>query len=203
MPSRDPLPALPPSPAAGASKDAWRTWARAARRRIAGAERSRRVADAIRAWPEYVRVQNVLLYLAFGSEVDLAALEVDATKVVLVPRNGRGPEHDLSLHELEGAALERHPFGPRQPVAETAAVDPAAVALALVPGLCFDVHGTRIGYGRGYYDRFLRRLAPDVPRVGVSFDALVVEALPRDAHDVLVTHLATESGVRPVRASPA
>lgn len=194
----DALPHLPPRPAADAPKGDWRTWARAARHLIADPERSRRVSDAIRAWPPYARAGSVLLYLAFGSEVDLGTLEGDGAERILVPRNGDGPHGGLSLHRLRGAVLEKHPFGPRQPVAGTGTVAPSEVALALVPGLCFDVSGTRLGYGRGYFDRFLGALGPEVPRVGVTFEALVVDALPREPHDVLMTHLATEAGVRPV-----
>ena len=76
------------------------------------------------------------------------------------------------------------------------------VELALVPGLCFDEEGTRLGYGRGYFDRFLGRLPTGVPRVGVAYDALVVARLPREAHDLGMTHLATESGVRAVTGPP-
>jgi len=198
----NPSPQLPPAPAVDASKAVWRAWARAARSLLASPERSRRVTDGIRAWPPYARAQSVLLYLAFGSEVDLSPLEREGDKIVLVPRSDETPARAMSLHRLEGAALERHPFGPRQPAAGSPRVDPASVALVLVPGLCFDVRGTRLGYGRGYFDRFLEGLDPEVPRVGVTFEALVVDALPREPHDVAVTHLATEAGVRPAAPSP-
>ena len=98
--------------------------------------------------------------------------------------------------------LEGHRLGLRQPRAGTPPVDPATVELALVPGLCFHEEGTRLGYGRGYFDRFLGQLPAGVPRVGVAYDALVVARLPREAHDLAMTHLATESGVRAVTALP-
>lgn len=203
VPLPDPLPSrLPGPPAAGAPKDRWRAWARASRRILAGAERDRRVVQALAAWPPYRRAGTVLLYLAFGSEVDLSPLAGDAGKRVLVPRSQETPAPEITLHRLRGAALERHPFGPRQPRAGAPAVDPATVELALLPGLCFDEEGTRLGYGRGYFDRFLSRLPATVPRVGVSYDALVVPRLPREAHDRQVTHLATESGVRAVTTPP-
>ncbi|MEJ2357475.1 MAG: 5-formyltetrahydrofolate cyclo-ligase [Deinococcales bacterium] len=199
MPADHPL---PPPPAVDAPKERWRAWARDARRRVATPERSRRVAEGLRAWPAYRHVQTVLLYLAFGSEVDLELLLADDARQLLVPRSEDAPTPGLSLHRLHGAPLEKHPFGPLQPPAGTPAVGPEAVELALVPGLCFDVTGTRLGYGRGYFDRFLAGLPADVPRVGVTFDALVVERLPREPHDVGVTHLATESGVVAVTTPP-
>ena len=197
MPERTPPP-LPPPPSPAASKAAWRAWARAARRILATPERSRLVSDGIRAWPGWAAADSVLLYLAFGSEADLHALVSEGKERIVVPRTGDDPHGELSLHRLEGADLERHPFGPLQPRKGAPSVDPAAVQLALVPGLCFDRSGTRLGYGGGHFDRFLGRLAPTVPRLGVTFESLVVDALPREPHDVPVTHLATEAGVRPV-----
>ncbi len=199
MPASDPLPD-PPSPAA--NKARWRAWAGASRRLLASAERGRRVVDALAAWPPYRGATTVLLYLAFGSEIDLRPLVEDGAKRVVVTRSVEAPAPELTLHLLRGAALERHAFGPLQPRADTPIVDPATVDLALLPGLCFDRTGTRLGYGRGYFDRFLERLPAAVPRVGVAYDALVVETLPREAHDRPVTHLATESGVRAVTGRP-
>lgn len=160
------------------------------------------MAEALALWPPYRRASTVLLYLAFGSEIDLGPLLDDADKRVLVPRSQDVPEPELSLHLLRDAALERHPFGPQQPRSGTPAVDPGELDVVVLPGLCFDRQGTRLGYGRGYFDRFLAGLPPEVPRVGATLDALVVERLPREPHDAAVTHLATESGVRAVTARP-
>jgi len=201
MPVSDPV-LLPAAPAPDAPKASWRAWARAGRRLLATPERNRAVVEALAAWPIYRSAGTVLLYLAFGSEVDLGVLASDPARRVLVPRSQRTPTPELSVHRLREADLERTSFGPRQPRAGTAPADPATIELALVPGLCFDEAGTRLGYGRGYFDRFLDRLRPGVPRVGIGYDALVVGRLPREAHDRGMTHLATESGVRPVTAQP-
>jgi 5-formyltetrahydrofolate cyclo-ligase len=76
------------------------------------------------------------------------------------------------------------------------------VDVALVPGLVFDVRGTRLGFGAGFYDRLLPSLRAGIPIIGVTRDALVVPELPSEAHDVLMVYLVTESGVRQIdRAS--
>ena len=62
----------------------------------------------------------------------------------------------------------------------------------------FDRAGTRLGYGKGFYDRFLAAAPPNVPVVGVVSESLVVETLPRTPHDVPMTHLLSERGVHPV-----
>jgi 5-formyltetrahydrofolate cyclo-ligase len=53
----------------------------------------------------------------------------------------------------------------------------------------------RLGRGGGHYDQFLARLPPSTRRVGVCPADLVVDRLPREPHDVVMTHLATEDGV--------
>lgn len=72
----------------------------------------------------------------------------------------------------------------------------AEIAVVLVPARVFDRHGFRLGRGGGHYDRLLPRLAPRVPVIGVGCTARIVDRLPREAHDVPMTHLVTEHGVR-------
>ena len=77
-------------------------------------------------------------------------------------------------------------------------VAPARIEVALVPGLAFDPLGRRLGRGKGYYDRLLAGLPADAPRVGVTLDRLMAETVPVDPHDVAMTHLVTENGVREI-----
>ncbi len=192
---------MPPRPPANADKSAWRAWARTARDLLATESRNQRVVEAIGAWPAFADARGVFAYLAFGSEIDLAILLAGHAGDVLVPRSHARPEPYLTLHPYDRSRLERPRTGPPQPAADVREVDARAVDLVLLPGLCFDRRGYRLGYGLGYYDRFIERLRPDVPLVAVTFDALVVDALPSEAHDVPATHLATESGVRAVEGA--
>ncbi len=87
------------------------------------------------------------------------------------------PEIMTSAPRLESGALAAVPFGPetdmiesgwgiREPAGEQ--IDPQTIDLVVVPLLCFDEKGHRVGYGKGYYDRFLSRCRPDCRKVGVS-----------------------------------
>ena len=64
----------------------------------------------------------------------------------------------------------------------------------MVPGLCFDKQGYRLGYGKGYYDKLLPTLR-QVPFVGITANALIVDKLPIESFDVAMTHLVTETGI--------
>lgn len=107
----------------------------------------------------------------------------------------RTPEEGrlLTVHPFD-APREQHRFGFSQPTADAPIVPDADIAVVLVPGLAFDRRGGRLGFGAGYYDRFLSRLGADTLFVAVS-DGFIVEKVPTDTHDVTMTHLATEAGV--------
>ena len=71
--------------------------------------------------------------------------------------------------------------------------DPAAIDVALVPGLCFDVCGGRLGYGGGVYDRLLPKLRAGTVRIALAFDFQVQkEELPQEAHDLKMDYIVTE-----------
>lgn len=173
-------------------KQAWRASARSARRSVDRGAWSNGVVAALRGWEAYRRAATVAIYLAFGDEADLSSLAADGARLA-APRIAPD-EMRLSFHEL-GGPLQRHRFGMDEPRADAPLVPPDAIDLVLVPGLAFDRTGTRLGYGRGFYDAFLAELADSVPRVGVAHPALLFGALPSEPHDVPMTHLALPDGV--------
>jgi len=133
------------------------------------------------------------IYLPMDHEVDLRALPDHLPDVRWVTtRTGDGP--DLTLHDLD-APRERHPWGFDQPVAGTPEVDPTTVDTWLVPGLAFDLRGTRLGHGVGYYDRLLARRRVDSVVVGVTTSRHVVGSLPREDHDVDMDVVVTDDRV--------
>ena len=62
--------------------------------------------------------------------------------------------------------------------------------LCLVPGLCFDYQGYRLGFGKGYYDRFLE--SENIYTVGICYDEMLSESLPSEKHDVKIKKVITE-----------
>ena len=102
---------------------------------------------------------------------------------------------------LRGARLEPQGFGTYAPGSDAAVLRPAVL---LVPLAAFDRRGHRLGYGRGFYDRALRRLDGELGPVfacGLAFAAQEVEAVPDEPHDRALDLVVTESGVlRPGRS---
>jgi 5-formyltetrahydrofolate cyclo-ligase len=74
-------------------------------------------------------------------------------------------------------------------------VAPADVDLFIVPGVAFDRHGGRLGYGRGYYDRLLALARTGAGVFGLAFEAQLVERVPAAAHDIPMNAVITEAAV--------
>lgn len=187
-----------------ASKGELRRWARAVRLQVLAENRAAldaTVCEAIRTSPSFRKARTVASYLATASEIDLAALVEGSDKRFVVPRTNEEPGPHLTLHPLDEATLELHPFGMLEPSAASPVVPLSEVDLVLVPGLAFDWGGVRLGYGRGYYDRLLAGGGSGPVTMGVTLECLLVEQLPHHAHDVRVQEIVTERGWRPLQAS--
>lgn len=116
--------------------------------------------------------------------------------------------HSLDDGVLHWSEVDLHtpvfvgPHGVPEPESATegrlAHVEPDVV---MCPAALVDRYGTRLGWGKGYYDRFLATLGPHTRVIALVFDDEVVDKLPRDEHDIPVTHIATPSGVQSVAAN--
>jgi len=91
--------------------------------------------------------------------------------------------------------LERNSFGVLEPVACVPSTLESKIDLVLVPLLAVDSKGNRLGYGKGYYDRFFKQLNSQVFKLGVAFEFQVLDCVPATQNDVRLDAVVTESGV--------
>lgn len=85
--------------------------------------------------------------------------------------------------------------GIREPLPELrrhCIIDAEDIDIAVIPGLAFDKNGGRIGYGGGYYDRFLQNDAPQALRVGLAYKLQMVASIPMENHDIVMDHIICE-----------
>lgn len=79
----------------------------------------------------------------------------------------------------------------REQVVGLTMVQPGQLSFVVVPGVGFDRQHYRIGYGAGYYDRYLPKVSPQTPIWGVAFNEQMLDSLPIQAHDVVLTGVVT------------
>ncbi len=91
--------------------------------------------------------------------------------------------------------LEKNSFGVREPVVRVPSSLESEIDLVLVPLLAVDSKGNRLGYGKGYYDRFFKRLNSQAFKLGVAFEFQVLTHVPTTESDSRLDAVMTESGM--------
>lgn len=137
----------------------------------------------------------VAVYLASSEEIDLTEFIrkiLDCGVKVVAPR-WNGTCYDLAAVKGLGAEhLRQGPMGIMEP-AEDEFVPPEQVEAWIVPGLAFTRDGARLGYGGGWYDRFLSAAPRSALTVGVAHSFQVVDSLPTEPHDIMLRHVVDDS----------
>jgi 5-formyltetrahydrofolate cyclo-ligase len=148
----------------------------------------------IEAWGAFQQSRTILSYMPIKSEVDLTPLmKRHPQKRWALPRIIPEENHRMVFHEYDPNRMVRHAFGMEEPSPDLPIIHPAEVELALVPGVAFDHHGFRLGYGGGYFDRFLENFQG--VSAGIIFHNLLLVAVPHAAHDVPMQWIVTEGGL--------
>ena len=154
-------------------------------------EISRRVCERLIISPEYLRAGEVFCFVGCGDEIDtrlfLRRAAADG-KRVCVPRCGERGEMDIVPIRGEGD-LSPGRFGIPEPPESMIKDDPGRIAdekkvLIMMPGLAFDKEGNRIGYGGGFYDKYLDS-HPDTEfqKIALCFDFQIYDQIPTEEHD--------------------
>jgi 5-formyltetrahydrofolate cyclo-ligase len=143
--------------------------------------------------------ERLMSYVSMPSEIDTLPLFTGNSMIVpYCEADEIIPIRIRTLEELEPAGTMKvlePKFAVRQDVSRQ--VLPEQIDVVLVPGLAFDRFGNRLGRGRGYYDRFLRRLPADVLTIGLALDGMLRDQIPLDENDSPVKVVITESRTLP------
>jgi len=162
------------------------------------ARRDKRINQAITGHPWFKSAQAVLGFYPIGSEPDIRPILEEALemgKALYLPRcePSTGEMAFYQVHSLAELKLGAH--GIPEPAMQNCPLPEqfhcfAHCPLCLVPGLAFDDAGFRLGYGKGYYDKFLAQYKGK--SIGICYAAMRQAALPRQAHDLAVDTVACD-----------
>ena len=154
-------------------------------------------ADICRSFLEssfYKNCSQLLIYVSFDIEVGTLDMIKQAVceKQVFCPRCVAGT-NIMEFYMIESfSQLKVGSYGILEPFTDT---DPqtefSSDSVCVVPALSYDKKGHRLGFGKGYYDRFLSDFKGT--KVGICYDSFCCDELPYDSFDICVDHLITES----------
>ena len=154
-------------------------------------ENSARIAHFIAGTEAWQRSETVYLYAAVSGEVRtdlLAEYACRAGKRLAYPCV-RGREM-VFIRADSKTVFAKSAFGVPEPCGDTVEDGPGFMC---VPGIAFDPAGARLGFGGGYYDRYLSA-HKDLVTCGLAFSFQIISGLPKEAHDVPVGCVVTEQG---------
>lgn len=165
-------------------------------RRILSAE----VIENLWSVSDFRTADSILFFISFRSEVDTIPMihrALSEDRIVCVPCTDSGNkdmmasriydfDNDLELGnynilEPRGACLRPLP--------------PEEIDVVLMPGVAFDLSGGRLGYGGGYYDRFLQKCSPRCTLIAVAFEIQIIDHVPCADHDARIHKIVTEKRV--------
>lgn len=163
-------------------------------------ERDKKICDFALGLVSYRYAEYVLLYAATEDEIDiyeLARVALKQGKKVAFPRC-RKEDHTMKYHIVESLdQLSPDSYGIAEPPEELPVYDPdvdLGSAICFVPGLVYDKAGYRVGYGKGFYDRFLSSFKGS--SIGIVYSDFIMPKVPRGRFDMKVDILLSEKGVK-------
>lgn len=161
--------------------------------------KSQKIHALLSALPEFQQAKTIMSFLNFRDEVDTTLLAeeiLDSGKRLILPRCApQGVLIPAEIHDLK-EDIEPGKWEIREPKKEgLSQADPKDIDLIIIPGAAFDRQGNRLGYGGGFYDRFLNRLHPEVPKIALAFACQILLEIPVEPYDLRVDALVTEEGV--------
>lgn len=161
------------------------------------AEKDSLVAQNLLSLDEIKKADTVLCYISLDDEIctdEIVRVLLDSGKSVGAPYcvDNNGNMDFYYITDFDDLRIQS--FGVREPVIEKCKkVTSFDNTIIILPGLCFDSNGNRLGYGKGYYDRFLQ--IHSLISVGLCYNSLIVKKVPTDMYDKKADIIVTEKDI--------
>ena len=149
----------------------------------------------------YKEAKNIFIYLSFGSEIDTKPIidrALEEGKEVYIPKVYKVNREMKAIRLNSFDDLEENSMGILEPKDDSNFIAKENIDLIIVPGAVFDLEGNRIGYGGGYYDRFLSNIKDKRNKVVLAYDLQVVDNIEAEEHDVKVDYIVTNSRINKI-----
>lgn len=157
------------------------------------------VFDFVTQLPEFQTAKTISSFVSFGNEISMSRLNsyiLSLNKTLALPYIEPKTKTMLFYEVDILSELVQNTFGILEPNPSIhRLVDYKTIDCVLTPGVAFDAHGYRLGYGGGFYDRFFSQIEKTIPKIGIAYELQKVEALPVESYDYPIHKLITEKGI--------
>lgn len=161
------------------------------------ADYDKKICEALMQLVSFKYSDTILMYAPLEGEIDvmpIAERALELGKRVAFPRCVEEPrnldfKYVSSLDELKSGS-----YSIAEPTEDMESVTDLSKSICIIPGIVFDKEGYRVGYGKGYYDRFLA--VYDGTKFGLAYSECILDSVPRGRFDRHVDILISEKGVK-------
>lgn len=164
-------------------------------------EKSSAITKRLCSLVQYANAGVVMAYMSFRNEVATDAFINRCSrdgKRVIIPKVQQIPAPALLLYEIKdpGQDVVKGFMGiPEPDASRLERVDPSEIDMVVIPGVAFDKCKNRLGYGAGYYDRFLPTLRPDSLKVGIAYEMQITDSVFAEEYDIPMDMVITEERI--------
>lgn len=143
----------------------------------------------------YKNSNSIFIYISFGTEVetiDIIKNALNLGKEVYVPKTNKSTKEmdAIRINNFDNMTVDK--WGILEPIS----VDKNKIGenfdLIIMPGVAFDRDGNRIGYGGGYYDKYILNHSKESKRLALAYDFQIVKNIKNEEHDIKVNYIITE-----------
>ena len=172
------------------NKDMIRNQMISVRKNISNKEKiSTKIVDKIINLDIFQNSKVIALYKSMDNEVDTKLLiNMFKDKEILLPRVADNEMEFVRINS--NTQYKKSKIGVMEPSGNKYMGN---IDLFIVPGICFDKNGNRLGFGKGYYDRYLKN--KNIFKIGICFDRQVIESLPINDLDIPMDMVITEKRI--------
>lgn len=143
----------------------------------------------------YKKANTIFVFVSYDTEVDthnIIKKAIEDGKTVCVPKTISMEEGMLAIRINSFDDMASGNYGILEPKYATPKVDESLIDLAFIPGLAFDKRGGRVGYGGGFYDRFMNSMREEAKQIGLAYSFQMFDEVPMEKHDLFIDGLITD-----------
>ncbi|WP_066890064.1 5-formyltetrahydrofolate cyclo-ligase [Clostridium nigeriense] len=150
----------------------------------------------------YLKAKSIFIYINFGSEIDTMSIinkALEDGKDVYIPKIYRDNKSMKAIKINGFKDLEKNSMGILEPINDSSYISKEKLDLIIVPGAVFDLSGNRIGYGGGYYDRYLEPIENINNKLVLAYELQIVDFIDSESHDIKFDYVITNTKFRKIK----
>lgn len=149
----------------------------------------------------FIKAKNIFIYIGFGTEVDTKPIikkALNENKKIYIPKIYKDDKSMKAIRLNSFDDLKENSMGILEPIEDNDFINKKDIDLIIVPGVVFDEKGNRIGYGGGYYDRYLSEIQSKNNKLVLAYEFQVLDCIIEEDHDIKMDYILTNEKIRKI-----